>query len=203
MNSSKLPRVLVSIDAETWGPLGNIFWIGAIVYDQEFQEIQTFNKCINPEECLTDDVSQKSIVWVRRNVLNQLVCSYERSYDDLLELFGKFLDGLCETYEVHLLADCSVCIESRLLRDLAQKCGDSKFWFIHDVATALFYCGLHPTGTYSRKENESPSHHPIHDARQTARLFHMCGFWGRKCNREELVCLCDECVKSYEDTQTP
>jgi hypothetical protein len=184
------PKFLLSVDAESWGVMGDIFWIGAVVYDEEGKEVGAFSASVDPFLCSqaepedTDLLERSNTrVWLTANVFPHMKYRMHLPNGTIASLrdgFWAWFQAVRANGEVHLLADCGLCIESRLLvdaiKDKPERLSEAP-WFVHDVATALHIAGRDPTGTYARRANEVPAHDPVCDARQTARLFAECGGW--------------------------
>lgn len=68
-----------------------------------------------------------------------------------------------------LVSDCAFPVETNWL--LACKIAP---YTLIDVSTALLLSGRDPVGTFDRKPNELPAHHPMADALQSARMLLEC-----------------------------
>lgn len=184
------PKFLLSLDAESWGVMGDIFWIGAVLYNEHGYDVDVFDEAVDPFTCsqagLRDappELHSRDRKWLMEHVFPRLE-GRERylagTTASLRSAFWEWLQTVRAKGEVHLLADCGLCIESRLLvdaiKDKPERLSEAP-WFVHDVATALHMHGRDPMGTYGRLANELPAHDPVCDARQTARLFAECGGW--------------------------
>lgn len=73
-----------------------------------------------------------------------------------------------------LVADCCWPVEARFLAACVEDCRPQRDWEgpypLHDLASVMLALGRDPTATHARLPNELPAHHPLHDARQSARL---------------------------------
>lgn len=107
------------------------------------------------------------MIWLGDNLPREVMYPENRmSHEGLKDWFegelGKFPDAL-------LVSDCAIPVESNWLR----ACGINPYPLI-DVSTALLMAGRDPVGTYERLPYELPKHHPMHDARQSARVLLEC-----------------------------
>lgn len=77
-------------------------------------------------------------------------------------------------YGAELFADCQWPVEARFLASCVDDDVDSREWDgpypFHDIASILWSFGVDPLECKSRHADELPEHHPLHDARQSARL---------------------------------
>lgn len=74
-----------------------------------------------------------------------------------------------------LVADCAWPVEARFLAACIDDDPSQREWVgpypLHEVATARLLAGFDPLATVERFANELPQHHPLADARQSARLW--------------------------------
>ena len=77
-----------------------------------------------------------------------------------------------------MMADCQWPVEARFLLDCVRDDLPGREWDgpypLHDIATLILACGGDPTGTQERESGEERAHHPLDDARQSARLALSC-----------------------------
>ena len=73
-----------------------------------------------------------------------------------------------------LVADCAWPVEARLLAECIDDEPEVREWCgpypLHDLASVLLALGRNPLATNERLPTELPAHHPLSDARQSARL---------------------------------
>ena len=73
-----------------------------------------------------------------------------------------------------LVADCAWPVEANFLSACVRLNHAEREWQgpypLHDLASVMLALGRDPTATHARLPNELPAHHPLHDARQSARL---------------------------------
>lgn len=77
-----------------------------------------------------------------------------------------------------MMADCPVPVEANFItacmRDVVGVNNSSHFaqspYPVLDIASVLFACGVNPLSNFPRASDELPEHHPLMDARQSARV---------------------------------
>lgn len=73
-----------------------------------------------------------------------------------------------------MIADCAWPVEGRFISRCINDNRCERNWLgpypLHDVASMRLIKGLDPLATVSRLPDELPAHHPLHDARQSARM---------------------------------
>lgn len=93
---------------------------------------------------------------------------------DLREAFWKRWELWQEDGSL-LLADCSWPVEANFLSACVHDDPDNRVWNgpypLLDLAPFLWAAGINPLATLARQPEELPVHHPLHDARQSARVF--------------------------------
>lgn len=173
---SKSP--IMVFDVESIGLHGDGFAVGLVVIEGG----QEVDSCFY--RCQPSSVSgrKESFDWVEANVIpsldHQIACKFSNGL------------GICPPREVRdlfwnrwmswrgngaiLAADCPWPVESRFLRQCVLDDFPDREWLgpypLIDIASVRFAAGLDPLGTTSRLEDELPVHHPLADARQSARL---------------------------------
>lgn len=171
-------------DVESAGLFGEGFAVGyAVVDDGDFfvhaSDWRTAG--IGAVECSESDGD-----WLRHNLPADVL--FPEKPLSLNQLRAWFETELEKFPGCMLASDCAFPVETNWL--LA--CKIQPYPLI-DVSTALLVAGKDPVGTYERKPLELPAHHPMHDARQSARVllecFDITGFKkdtsNRRCHRFE------------------
>jgi len=186
-------------DVESIGLYGPPFAFGYVVVDGNGKELSKGFECVSSLDALLlaheeweklgFRVALQDLKWVRRHVLPALQKVDFRSSDafvtsvryksQLEKIVRMFV--LCQKTEFRkfghmtLAADCQYPVEANFLRTVMavehSYNMDRSPYPVHEVATALHAAGMDPFKTYSRLKNEKPEHHPLMDARQSARLF--------------------------------
>jgi hypothetical protein len=164
---------LFSFDAETNGLWGQAFAIGALVYDENEQEIARFlGRC--PIE---GEVNE----WVQQNVIPALadVPITHHSYFDLLADFAKFY--LEQKKDADIVVHMGYIVEVKILRDMHDLglIGDWDGPYpLFDISGNLQQVGEDPTSVdkYAQKyglrvrEFGSP-HNPLYDCEVAAKVY--------------------------------
>lgn len=157
-------------DVESAGLYGDGFAVGyAVVDDEDFcthaSDWRTAGiGAVECDESLGD--------WLRGHIPAEVL--FPEQFDDVPKLS---IIGLRAWFESELekfpgcilVSDCAFPVEANWL--LA--CKIAAYPLI-DVSTALLCSGKDPTGTFERLPYELPAHHPLHDARQSARILLEC-----------------------------
>jgi hypothetical protein len=169
----------LSVDAESIGLHGTIFWIGAAVFNRESgQKLDTFDgsfDCKKELEAAPEDTQK----WLKENVLAVLTKKHEYSSDvSLKNAFWYWYRSWCTKSDnkIRVLADCGNSIEARLFSECVNLDRKERNWQapypLHEIGTLRMAAGFDPTGTFSRdNEDEKPVHHPVADACQSYRLW--------------------------------
>ena len=76
--------------------------------------------------------------------------------------------------DIVMMAECGWPVEARFLAKCIDDDITERRWNgpypLHEIATYMLAAGMEPIMRYPRQEDETPAHHPLHDARQSARL---------------------------------
>lgn len=175
----KLPKLIMSLDVESVGLHGEPFAFGYVVVDTETRaEVETFfARCplaaargLKPgRDWVTEHVEPALCIPVDR-VNGARECADPR---ELLEVFWQEWE-LWRGRGVWLVADCPWPVEARFLAACIDAAEGARDWHgpypLIDVASARLAADLSPLGSDVRLPSESPVHHPVADARQSARL---------------------------------
>lgn len=75
-----------------------------------------------------------------------------------------------------MFAECAWPVEAKFLSMCVHIDYPEQKWSgpypLHDIASVMLAKGMDPMATYNRTSEELPKHHPLADARQSARLLH-------------------------------
>jgi len=173
MTKLKRGKVL-SFDAETDGLWGPPFAIGALVYDEQGNEVDRFVGRL-PDSAVTNE-------WVRENVLPQMAgipVTHER-YEDLLADFAKFY--LAHKEGADIVVHVGFPVETTVLRDMHDMgfIGDWDAPFpLIDVSGMLRMIGADPTSVdkfvaehgIEIAEFKGGTHNPLYDSAVTAAVY--------------------------------
>lgn len=179
----RYPRY-VFLDVEARGLHGEGFAVGYVFTDETGFTMKEGLHCApyttaQHMEGIADSYKRSNDAWLDKHVapvlpfpdsqtpraVRQKFITAVHAMHDLAEENGKSLIWV---------ADCGFPCETRFL---AQCYTDNPFdqillpYPLLDLATLLDAEGYDPKGTYYRNPSETPAHNPLHDARQTARIW--------------------------------
>ncbi len=162
---TKLPKILC-FDVESNGLHGEGFAVGAVVLDEDGDEVETFTA-----RCPIDGPVNG---WVAENVLPALVDMPE-DCDDVHELRWSFFGWfVAHKAGCVVIADCGWPVEARFLAACVDGDREMHAWSgpypLHDVATLCLAAGVDPTKTRTDPAVVGAKHHPLYDARCSARF---------------------------------
>lgn len=175
----QLPKFFVVFDVESIGLHGAGFAVGVSVIDSAGQPIE---ECVI--ECPSDKAwgEQSDRDWVQVNVVPALnawlpgghyetiVCADPHEVRAIFwQLWRNWADK-----GAWLAADVAWPVEARFLAACVERDSVARAWQgpypLVDIASVRLAAGLDPLETGPRLEREQPAHHPLADARQSARL---------------------------------
>lgn len=174
-------------DVESLGLYGAGFAWGYVVVDRDSKPLgQGYGVCIEGYDWqhAVTNADPEDAKWVIENVLpairevadgdNMLTPSNCESFAHLREMFWESWFFWKER-GVMLVADCAYPVETNFLSAVVRDRPVPRKWQapypLLDVAPTLLAAGMDPIGNYDRLPDELPKHHPLCDARQSARLF--------------------------------
>lgn len=150
-------------DVESAGLMGKGFAFGYVVVLEDGTEIESGVQSAGIDSVIC---SPEDKIWLEANLPHEIL--YPKDQDRVsLDLLRKCFLGVLEAnQDAEVVVDCGYPVESGWLLEIG-----AKVYPLHELATALKMSGNDPTGHYPRLANEAPAHHPLYDARQTARLW--------------------------------
>jgi hypothetical protein len=157
-------------DVESNGLHGIGFSVGFVVVDDLGAEVDSGYALCCLDLCREFEALDP---WVAENVLP---AQGEEGYLTPSDIRTWFWDRWLEwKYKgARLYADCPWPVEARFLAACVDDDRAEREWQgpypLLGVEAYLDMAGLDPTGTFERKGNEIPAHHPLNDARQSARM---------------------------------
>lgn len=169
---------LMMLDVESVGLHGEGFaWgvvVGECLPDGTFEEMAA-----RWESCPVDSAygDRDGLAWCRTNVPPSVLCG--TGYANPLALrhaFWLYYQAWTERYpDMWLAADCAWPVETMFLSTCvsdnpAERCWQGPYPLL-DLSPLLAAAGENPTATHDRQEDERPAHHPLMDARQSARQY--------------------------------
>ncbi|MES2367745.1 MAG: hypothetical protein V4563_17845 [Pseudomonadota bacterium] len=157
-------------DVESIGLHGEGFAVAGGVYLENGASQWEFCFCC-PTETAEGLLADRD--WVSRNVPVMVI-----THRDTLGLRMEFWNvwEKAKTGGAEMAAECLWPVEARFLqdciRDDAQRLPTAPYP-CHEIASVMLSAGMNPMATYDRTASELPRHHPLCDARQSARLLVM------------------------------
>lgn len=159
-------------DVESVGLHGEGFAFGFVVVDENGTELRTGYEACPPEAAEGEDEGRR---WIGENLpYLPPTCETPREVRD------RFWDIWEEERAkgALLVAENGWPVEARFLAacvdDAPEERAPSGPFPLHEVSTALLGAGKDPMAEYARRPDELPRHHPVADARQSARLLVEC-----------------------------
>lgn len=112
--------------------------------------------------------------WVAANVPDLSPrCPTARSIRDAF--WAQWTEARQQFPGIVMAADCSYPVETGFLVACIRDALDDRNWSgpypLVDIGSILLASGRDPLAYYPRNEDECEAHHPLHDARQSARLY--------------------------------
>ncbi len=176
MNKNSLYFVM---DAESYGLYGQVFSWACVVFENG-KEIFSCYHTMPPRLARRIPSDEE---WIEKNVVRVMdhlpQSQHVVQHDNYAELMDSFLGvWLKWQKQATLVADCPFPVESSFIRDCIdfaklvdpERAKDISFYPVIDVASVRLGVGLDPMETVERRPDELPVHHPLADARQSARL---------------------------------
>lgn len=161
------------IDVESMGLYGMPISVGAVVIDlltgEVMSEFYAGMRLPELHDVLEDDK------WV----LQHVVPAHRKTHSTLRALYADFWSYLQNwRSQADMWAHCQYPVESHFLRACVrnenysmERIGTAPYP-LFDLATYLWAHGFDPTAAFSRLDTELPAHHPLNDARQSARILY-------------------------------
>lgn len=174
-----IKKTYMVFDVESVGLHGEGFSVGYIVINNG-EEVEFGYFKTHPENVKGTNADYK---WIEQNVLPVMnsvsivsLNSIAFGFNDPKKVRSVFWERWMtwKNKGATLVADCLWPVEARFLIDCINDDPIARNWdgpypFI-DVSSIRLAKGFDPLGTEERKEDEKPAHHPLADARQSARL---------------------------------
>ncbi|MBT2300348.1 hypothetical protein J7E70_07710 [Variovorax paradoxus] len=154
-------------DVESIGLHGEGFAVGYVVVNRQGERLEEAVFACDPGASLG---SNEGHMWVRENV-PVMPYEYKRQWQMRDAFWARWMHwkGLGAV----LVADCCWPVEARFLIACVNDERPAREWEgpypLHDLASILLANGADPLAVTDRLPEELPAHHPLHDARQSAR----------------------------------
>lgn len=155
-------------DVESVGLHGEGFAVAWVVVTSDGEQLDEGVLGCDPDLCAGTDESR---LWVRENVPQLPHSSPTKQH--LRNTFWHAWRHWADKGAV-LVADCAWPVEANFLSECVRLNHREREWQgpypLHDLASVMLAHGRDPLATNERLEGEKPAHHPLMDARQSARL---------------------------------
>jgi hypothetical protein len=159
-------------DVESIGLHGEGYAVGGGVFftdgtsDPGFE----FTFAANPDLAEGD---QSDRDWVRDNIPN-LPITHPKPSLIRGHFWTLWLEAKKKYPSITMAAECGWPVEANFLARCVQDQKESRNWQgpypLHEIASFMEAAGMDPMATYDRLPSEEPKHHPLGDAKQSARL---------------------------------
>lgn len=167
MTSMKQDLFMV-FDVESIGLHGEGFAVAWVVVNLDGERLDEGCLACNPAQCAGTDESR---LWVSENV-PPLECTSPTRHH-LLNTFWFAWRYWADKGAV-LVADCAWPVETNFMSAcVRQNCVEREWqgpYPLHDLASVLLALDRDPLAINERQADELPTHHPLMDSRQSARL---------------------------------
>lgn len=158
------------IDVESIGLHGEGFAVGWIVVNGDGVVLDEGMLACSPDDAQGHPADRR---WIEDNVPTMNTTWVDISAREVRTEFWKVLQ-LWKARGATLWADCAWPVEARFLAQCVDDDVKARGWEgpypLHEIATLALMCGRDPLVTLDRLPNELPQHHPLNDARQSARV---------------------------------
>lgn len=165
------------IDVESIGIHGEGFSVGYVVIEEDGMELESAYMRTDPELARGTAEDHR---WVETNVIPvsgaEVAVSSYSSWPEPKIVRHSFWQAWMKwkTQGAILAADCGWPVEARFLIACVEDLPEHRKWagpypFL-EISSVRLAAGLDPIATVPRLSTENPPHHPLADARQSARL---------------------------------
>lgn len=166
--TKKIPNLFFVFDVESVGLHGEGFAVGYVVVDREGnQHEQGVFAC--PIEAANG--TPKNFEWCEKNI-PKIEKTHDAPWLMRAAFWRKWLEW--NQRQAVMVADCCWPVEARFLAQCVDDKPLGREWSgpypLHDLASVLLAKGVDPLVKRERQEDELPEHHPLADAKQSARL---------------------------------
>lgn len=123
-----------------------------------------------PEKAEGNDSDRK---WVDENIC--VMTETHRTPKAVRDAFwNEWLKAKARYPEIIMAAECGWPVEAKFLESCVMDDIEKRNWEgpypLLEIASIMLAAGMDPMAEYERKGNETPKHHPLADANQSARL---------------------------------
>lgn len=161
--------MIFAFDVESIGLYGEGFAVGGVLIDDSGNVINEFCYACDPGAALGSIDDRE---WCRDN-LPKLEVTHKTPEEVRNAFWAKYLNA--SKHDAQIIADCIYPVETNFLaacvRDYEPVRKRQAPYPLLDLSALLLARGKDPIGVYDRMHDEYPIHHPLADAKQSARLW--------------------------------
>ncbi len=163
-----MSALFMVFDVKSIGLHGEGFAVAWVVVNRDGKRLA--EGCLSCDPILCNGTAE-SHLWVRENMPELEFTSPTKSH--LQNMFWHEWRHWADQGAV-LVADCAWPVEASFLSACVKQNHAEREWQgpypLHDLASVMLAAGRDPLATNERLPDELPAHHPLMDARQSARL---------------------------------
>lgn len=162
-----MPNLFMVFDVESIGLHGDGFAVAWVVVTRDGETLSEGCLSCSPDKCSGTDESRE---WVTANVpaLVETSPTVLHLRNDFWYQWRRWADA-----GAVLVTDCAWPVEANFLSACIRQNHAEREWKgpypLHDLASIMLALGKDATAAKDRLPNELPAHHPLMDARQSAR----------------------------------
>lgn len=165
----KREKYFFVFDVESVGLHGEGFAVAGGVYLSNGAVQYSFSYACPVEAAEGSEENRK---WVRENI-PVLEITHRCPFALRLAFWEQWQLAKAKYPDIYMAADVAWPVEANFLSQCVQDATGREWegpYPLIDIASVRFAAGFHPTAAELRTESEKPAHHPLTDARQSARL---------------------------------
>lgn len=166
-----MSNLIMVFDVESIGLYGEGFAVGWVVVDLATGEEKESIYIACPDYRAEGEGSDRD--WVLKNVCPHLPDPNALKPDNVRSYFW-YCWQKWKNLGATLWADCGYPVEANFLRACVADDPGDRTWHapypLHEIASVLAVKGINSLAERDRLPNELPKHHPVCDARQSARI---------------------------------
>lgn len=165
------PNYYFIFDVESIGLHGEGFAVAGGIYKEGGNAIREFTYACPP---LNATGNREDRDWVHANVVS-IPPTHNYPNEVRQAFWTEWLNAKNKFNGIQMYVECGWPVEARFLNLCVDDSKDSRNWQgpypLHEIASVMLAAGMDPMATYDRQFKELPAHHPLADARLSARLF--------------------------------
>lgn len=171
MSQTEPAKHFLVFDVESIGIHGEGYAVGALVCRAGscIQECSFWAAC-DPAKAAGDDEDRK---WIADNI-PPIATTHETPAEVRAAFWRYWLEQKARIPNLVMAAECGWPVEARFLAACVDEQMPASKWAgpypLHEVASFMEAAGMDVMATYERQSHELPRHHPLADARLSARL---------------------------------